>query len=122
MWLFWLYEGLGFLAVIILIAAYCHWRKIGFWSFIWRQLKWVSLAIVAVWLVITILCWTHLYHATQCYFRGVSMKANTKYSIYLGECQIETPRGSYIPIDRTRSLPDGNKSGDEGDSDQYFGE
>lgn len=122
MWIFWLYELLGFVAVIVLIAVYCHWRETGFWRFVWKQLKWVALAIAAVWLIIAILCWTHLYHATQCYFRGVSMKANTKYSMYFGECQIETPKGSFISIDRTRSLPDGSKSDGDSDADQYFGE
>lgn len=121
MWLFWLFEALGFIAVLVLIFIYCRFRKQGFWSFVWQKLKWVSLAIVAVWLIIAILCWNHLYSATQCYFRGLSMKANTKYSIYLGECQIETPRGSFIPIDRTRSLPDGSKSGDEASHDEYYG-
>ncbi|MCX8642310.1 MULTISPECIES: hypothetical protein [unclassified Gilliamella] len=105
MWLFWLYEFLGFVAIFLLIFAYCRFRGQGFWSFIWRHLKWVALAIVAVWLVIAVLCRNDLYNATHCYFRGVSMHANTKYSIYLEECQIETPSGSYVPIDRTRALP-----------------
>ncbi|RKS85209.1 hypothetical protein DES39_1719 [Orbus hercynius] len=121
MWLFWLYEFLGLVAVIVLIFAYCRFRKQGFWSFVWHQLKWVSLAVVAIWLIIAILCWNHLYSATQCYFRGVSMKANTKYSIYLGECQIETPRGAYIPINKTRSLPDGHNGNDTDNVDEYFG-
>lgn len=120
MWLFWLFEFLGLVAVLLLVFAYCRFKKIGLWSFIWQHLKWVSLAVLIVWLLIAIFSWNHLYSATQCYFRGVSMKANTKYSIYLGECQIETPRGSYIPIDRTRALPDGNKDG-EGTNDDYYG-
>lgn len=115
MWLFWLYEFLGFVVALALIFGYCRFRKLGFWSFIWRHLKWVALGILIVWLLITILCWRHLYTATQCYFRGVSMHSNTKYSIYLGECQIETPSGAFVPIDRTRALP-GSKDGDIGDN------
>lgn len=105
MWLFWVYEFLGFAAVLALIFAYCHFRKQSFWAFIWKYLKWVACAILAVWLIITVLCWQHLYNATHCYFRGVSMHANTKYSFYLSECQIETPSGAYIPIERSRALP-----------------
>ncbi|WP_392560516.1 hypothetical protein [Orbus mooreae] len=120
MWLFWLYEFLGFAAVVVLIFAYCRFRKQGFWSFVWHQLKWVLLSIVAVWLIIAVLCWNHLWSASQCYFRGVSMKATTKYSIYLSECQIQTPTGSYVPIDRTRALPEGDRSGGDNDM-QYYG-
>ncbi|WP_294611016.1 hypothetical protein [uncultured Gilliamella sp.] len=105
MWLFWLFEFLGFIAVLLLIVTYCHFSKRGFWSFIWKYLKWVALVIVIVWLLIAILCRHHLFSATHCYFRGVSMHANTKYSIYLSECQVETRSGSYVPIDRARALP-----------------
>lgn len=119
MWLFWVFEFLAFVAVLVLIFVYCRFRKQGFWSFIWQHLKWVTLALCVVWLLIAILSWGHIYNATQCYFRGVSMKAETKYSIYLGECQIKTARGSYVPIDRTRALPDGNQHGD-GSTEEYF--
>lgn len=121
MWLFWLFEALGFIAVLVMIFIYCRFRKQGFWSFIWRNLKWVSLSILVVWLLIAILNWRHLYNATQCHFRGVSMHANTKYSIYLGECQIETPSGAFVPIDRTRALPGGNQNGAEDDmTTEYY--
>ncbi|MCO6545405.1 MAG: hypothetical protein J6583_13100 [Gilliamella sp.] len=118
MWLFWLYEFLGFIAVILLVSGYCRFREIGFWSFIWKHLKWVALAVLVVWLVIALLCRVDLYNAAHCYFRGESMRANTKYSIFLSECQIETPSGSYVPIERARALPgsshhdndDGNNS------------
>ncbi len=105
MWLFWLYEFLGFIAVLVLIGGYCRFRKQAFWPFIWKYFKWVILSIVVVWLVIAVLCWQHLYNATNCYFRGVSMHANTKYSLYLSECQIETPSGAFVPINRARALP-----------------
>lgn len=115
MWLFWLYEGLAFVAVILLIFGYCHLRKIGFWSFIWKYLKWVSLAVLIAWLAVAILCRVDLYNAAHCYFRGESMHANTKYSIFLGECQVETPSGSYVPIERARALP-GSSHHDHDDS------
>lgn len=121
MWLFWLYLALGFIAVLGLIGVYCYFRKQGFFSFIWQYFKWVVLAVVIVWLIITIMCWHHLYSATQCYFRGVSMKSDTKYSIYLGECQIKTSKGAYVPIDRTRALPDGGNANEIADEDGYYG-
>ncbi|MDF7668028.1 hypothetical protein PT273_09260 [Orbaceae bacterium ESL0727] len=105
MWLFWIYECLGLAAVLGLIFAYCRFRKQGFWAFLWKYLKWVACTVLAVWLLIAILCWHHLYNSAHCYFRGVSMHANTKYSFYLNECQIETPSGAYIPIERSRALP-----------------
>ncbi|XKM14365.1 hypothetical protein RCS94_04120 [Orbaceae bacterium ac157xtp] len=124
MWLFGLFLFFGFLAVIICIAAFCRFRDLGFWRFTWKNLKWVSLAVLIVWLAISIMCRHHLYSATQCYFRGVSMKSTTKYSLYLGECQIQTPRGSYVPIDRTRALPNGHEGSeiDDGNDDTYFGD
>ena len=67
MWLFWLYESLGFVGVILLIFAYCHFSKKGFWSFLWRNLKWVAWAVVGVWLLIAILCRGDLYNAARCY-------------------------------------------------------
>ncbi|OCG06105.1 hypothetical protein [Gilliamella apis] len=115
MWLFWLYESLGFVGVILLIFAYCHFSKKGFWSFLWRNLKWVAWGVVGVWLLIAILCRGDLYNAARCYFRGESMHANTKYSIFWSECQIETTNGSYLPIDRTRALP-GSKDHDSNDN------
>lgn len=114
MWVFWLFEFLGFVGVLLLIFAYCRFRGEKFWSFIWKYLKWVALAILIVWLAIAFLCRHHLYSATHCYFRGVSMHTNTKYSIYLSECQIETRSGSYVPIDRTRALP-GSRDNDSED-------
>ncbi|OTP80907.1 hypothetical protein [Gilliamella apicola] len=120
MWLFWLYEFLGFVAVISLIVAYCRIRKQRFWSFTWKYLKWILLSIVGVLLVIAILCRHDLYNATHCYFRGVSMHAQTKYSIYLGECQIETPSGSYVPIDRTRALPGSSDHGNNDDVNDFY--
>ncbi|MCX8650093.1 hypothetical protein J3U21_06835 [Gilliamella sp. B2776] len=120
MWLFWLYEFLGFFAVISLIFVYCHFRDKKFWSFTWKHLKWVLLSIVGVWLIIAILCRHDLYNATHCYFRGVSMHAQTKYSIYLGECQIETPNGSYVPIDRTRALPFSNDHSRDDETDDFY--
>lgn len=118
MWLFWLYEILAFIGVFVVIYLYCHWFKKGFWLFLKQNFKWVALAIVLVWLLIVIICRHHLYDATYCYFRGQSMKANTKYSIFLGECQIETPTGAYVPIHRSRALPDG---ADSHDDSQYYG-
>jgi hypothetical protein len=115
MWLFWLYEFLGFIATLLLILGYCRFRGIGFWSLIWKQLKWVSLAILIVWLIIAVLCRTDLYNATHCYFRGESMHANTKYSIFLGECQVETPSGSYVPIERSRAIPGSSSHDHESD-------
>ena len=97
MWLFWLYESLGFVGVILLIFAYCHFSKKG------------------VWLLRARLCRVDLYNAARCYFRGESMHANTKYSIFWSECQIETTNGSYLPIDRTRALP-GSKDHDSNDN------
>ena len=47
MWLFWLYEFLGFVGVILLIFAYCHFSKKGFWSFLWHNLKWVAWSVVS---------------------------------------------------------------------------
>ncbi|OCG30555.1 hypothetical protein A9G34_09920 [Gilliamella sp. Choc4-2] len=123
MWLFWLYEFLGFIGVILLIAVYCHFCKQSFWAFVWQYLKWVGLAILVVWLIIAILCRQDLYSATHCYFRGVSMHANTKYSIYLGECQVETRNGSYVPIDRSRALPgssDHENTIDNGAEELYY--
>lgn len=120
MWLFWLYEFLGFVAVILLIVAYCRIRNQRFWSFTWKYLKWILLSIVGVWLVIAVLCRNDLYNATHCYFRGVSMHAQTKYSIYLGECQIETPSGSYVPIDRTRALPGSSDHGNNDDVNDFY--
>ncbi|MDF7670158.1 hypothetical protein PT276_02885 [Orbaceae bacterium ESL0721] len=117
MWLFWIYEFLGFAAILALIFAYCHFRKQKFWHFIWHHLKWIVISIIAVWLIIAVLCWNHLYNATHCYFRGVSMHANTKYSIFLNECQIETPSGAYIPIDRSRAIPG---SSDDHDGNNFF--
>ena len=120
MWLFWLYEFLGFVAVISLIVAYCRIRKQRFWSFTWKYLKWILLSIVGVLLVIAILCRHDLYNATHCHFRGVSMHAQTKYSIYLGECQVETPSGSYVPIDRTRALPGSSGHGDNDEVNDFY--
>ncbi|MWN05846.1 hypothetical protein [Gilliamella sp. Pas-s95] len=118
MWLFWLYEGLAFVAIILLIFGYCRFRGVGFWSLIWKYLKWFSLAVLIVWLAIAILCRVDLYNAAHCYFRGESMHANTKYSIFLGECQVETPSGSYVPIERARALPgSSNHDHDDGNSD-----
>lgn len=111
MWLFWVFEFLVFIAVLSLIFIYCRFRKQGFWSFIWKYLKWVVLAIVVVWLAIAVLCYQHLYNAAHCYFRGVSMHSNTKYSIVFNECQVETRGGNYLPIDRARALP-GSKDSD----------
>lgn len=117
MWIFWLYEFLGFVAVLLAIFGFCRFRGRGFWSFIWHNLKWVALSIGIVWLVIIVLCRHDLYNATHCYFRGISMHTNTKYSIYLGECQVETPSGSYVPIDRTRALPGAHEHGVDGGTD-----
>ncbi|OCG13543.1 hypothetical protein A9G24_01880 [Gilliamella sp. App6-5] len=117
MWLFWLYECLGLIAVIVLICGYCRFRGIGFWSFIWKYLKWVTLAVLIVWLAIALLCRGDLYNAAHCYFRGESMHANTKYSIFLGECQVETPSGSYVPIERARALPGSNHHDSDNNSD-----
>lgn len=113
MWLFWLFEILALIAVFVLIFLYCHWFKKRFWSFLKQYLKWIALVILAVWLLIAVLCWHHLYDATFCYFRGVSMKANTKYSLFLGECQIETPSGAYVPVQRTRALPGNSEHHDD---------
>ncbi|OCG00697.1 hypothetical protein [Gilliamella sp. wkB308] len=120
MWLFWLFEALGFVAVIILIFVYCRFRKQGFWSFLWRRLKWVAIAILVVWLAIAILCRNHLFSAVHCYFRGESMHANTKYSIYLSECQVETPSGSYVPIERSRAIPGSNDNHNEDNTIDYL--
>lgn len=121
MWLFWLFEFLGSVAVLLLIFAYCRFVDRGFWSFVWKYLKWVGLAIAIVWILIIVLCRHHLYSATHCYFRGVSMHTNTKYSIYLSECQIETRSGSYVPIDRARALPGAKDqdSDNNGDHDNH---
>ena len=118
MWLFWLYEILGLIGVIVVVILFCRWRKISLWAFIKRNYKWIALAIASVWLLIVILCWHHLFDATYCYFRGKSMKANTKYSIFLGECQIETPNGSYIPIEKSRAFLNDNH---RNDADDFFG-
>jgi hypothetical protein len=60
MWLFWLFEFLGFVAVILLIVAYCRIRNQRFWSFTWKYLKWILLSIVGVWLVIAVLCGSYV--------------------------------------------------------------
>lgn len=112
MWLFWLYEFLGFVGVILLVFAYCRIRKQRFWSFLWHNLKWISIAVVCVWLLIALICRNDLYSAAKCYFRGESMHANTKYSIFWSECQIETSNGNFLPIDRTRALPGAKDGGD----------
>lgn len=122
MWLFWTFEGFGFLVVLVGIVIFCRVRKQGFWAFIWKHLKWIVLAVIIVWILIAIICRHHLYEATHCYFRGKSMKAQTKYSIFLSECQIETPRGSFVPIEKSRALPDGNHAPvDSNDNDEYYG-
>lgn len=121
MWIFWMCEIFCFIVLLLLIFGYCYYSERRYFQFIWKHLKWVGLAILIVLLLIAFMFRGHLYDAMQCSFRGNSMKANTKYSIYLGECQIETPRGSFVPIDRARSIPDGSKTEDSGNNDDYFG-
>lgn len=120
MWLFWLFEFLGFLAVLLAIFLYCRLRKQRFWSLIWQNLKWVAISILVVWLAIAILCRNHLFSAAHCYFRGESMHANTKYSIFLSECQVETPSGSYVPIERSRAIPGSSDTHDNHGADGYI--
>jgi len=38
----------------------------------------------------------------------------------LGECQIETPSGSYVPIDRTRALPGSSDHGNNDDVNDFY--
>lgn len=115
---FGLFELLGLIGALILIYAYCRIRNLGFWSFIWKNLRWVMLGIVVVWVIIALVCAKPLYSTAQCYFRGVSMHADTKYSWYLGECQIKTKSGSYVPLGRSRGLPEG-PDGEQDESDAY---
>ncbi|WP_392566797.1 hypothetical protein RHO15_04230 [Utexia brackfieldae] len=103
-----LFQLLGFIALIVLIVLYCRIRKVGFWSLIWQHLKWFFAAAVVIFIIISIICWRPLYSTTQCYFRGVSMHADTKYSWYLGECQFKTSSGSYVPLTRGRGIPEGH--------------
>lgn len=63
-------------------------------------------------ILIIIICWKPLYHTTECFFRGKSMRADTKYSWYLSECQIKTRSGSYIPLMRSRGMPEGHENND----------
>lgn len=48
------------------------------------------------------------------------MKAETKYSWYLGECQIKTKSGSYVPIKTSRGTPDGGIGSDDADESMYY--
>lgn len=117
---FGLFELLGLVVTLFVLLAFCKITKRGYWSFIWRYFKWVCLGILVVWVIIAIICWRPLYNTTQCYFRGVSMKADTKYSWYLGECQIKTKSGSYVPIIRARALPDGPDGGTNNEEEYSY--
>lgn len=110
------FQFLGLVALLALIFGYCRFKQYKFFSFIWQHFKWVALCECIVIGIVTVLCWNPLYHTTQCYFRGKSMKAETKYSWYLGECQVKTKSGSYVPIKRTRGLPDGGEMDDYQDN------
>ncbi len=81
-----------------------------------RNIKRLLIAWVAIFIIITIACAKPLYNTARCKVRGMSMKAETKYSWILSECQVKTKDGPYVPIERSRALP-GGKDADFGVED-----
>src|SRR5699024_567609 len=97
----------GLVLLLVIVGIVCYIKKENFFAFMWDNFKWIMLAELIVIIAITIGCAKMLYNTTHCYFRGKSMKAETKYSWYLQECQVKTRRGSYVPIRTSRGLPVG---------------
>lgn len=115
--MFWfiLFQLLGLIALVTALIFYCRFKKLKFFPFIYQHVKHILIALVAIIVLITLICWKPLYHTTECFFRGTSMRAETKYSWYLGECQIKTRTGSYLPLNRSRGMPEGNENNGHND-------
>lgn len=107
MYWFLLFQITGLVVLILLIALYARIKKEELFPLIGRNFKRVLIMWAVVILGITAACWKPLYHTTDCQIRSMSMKADTKYSWWLGECQIRTKDGVYVPISRSRALPGG---------------
>lgn len=105
MYWFLLFQIIGLAALITIIATFAHFKKTEFFPLVGRNFKRILIMWVVVIIGISIACWKPLYHTIDCQIRSMSMKADTKYSWWLGECQIKTKEGVYVPISRSRALP-----------------
>lgn len=107
MYWFLLFQLIGLAVLITIISVFARFKKIELFPLIGRNFKRVLLMWAVIIVGISIACWKPLYHTIDCKIRSMSMKADTKYSWWLSECQIRTKDGVYVPISRSRALPGG---------------
>lgn len=111
MYWFLLFQVTGLVVLITLVVLYAKFKKEEFWPLFADKFKTLLIAWGVIVVGISIACYRPLYYTLDCQIRSMSMKADTKYSWWLGECQIKTKEGVYVPISRSRALP-GGKDGD----------